>query len=124
MTLAHHIQFFFLFRDQLKLHHWQTFSYPRHKATDEVIQSLDEHIDMFVEIWMGKYGRPKMTAATSVYQIKNMSEKTFIKFVKEGIEYLQGPLSKSLKATDSDLANVRDEMIGDLNKLLYLTTLK
>jgi hypothetical protein len=25
-------------RDQVKIYHWQTMSYPRHKATDELIE--------------------------------------------------------------------------------------
>ena len=117
------IHFFFTFRDQIKIYHWQTSSYARHKATDDVIKALDEHIDLFVEIWMGKYGRPKLTRGTSLLQLRNMSEKAAVKFVKEGIEYLNGPLTRALKGTDTDLANVRDEMLGDLNKLLYLFTL-
>lgn len=121
---AQHIHFFFNMRDQIKLYHWQTMSYARHKATDELVKSLDEHIDLFVEIYMGKYGRPNITRATNTVQVKNMTEKTAVKFVKECLAYLQGPLTKSLKGTDTDLANIRDEMMGDLNQLLYLFTLK
>ncbi len=122
--LAHHIHFFFTVRDQIKLYHWQTSSFSRHKATDDVIKSLDEHIDLFVEVWMGKYGRPKITRTTATTTIRNLSETAAVKYVKEAIAYLQGPLSKSLSATDSDLANIRDEMLGDFHKLLYLFTLK
>lgn len=121
---AQHIHFFFQMRDQIKLYHWQTYSYARHKATDAVISSLDEHIDMFVEVWMGKYGRPKITKTTDTVVVKNMADKTAHTFIKSCIAYLQGPLTKSLKATDSDLANLRDEMLGDLHQLLYLFTLE
>ena len=41
MTAAH-IHFFFALRDQIKLYHWQTTSYARHKATDEIIKELEE----------------------------------------------------------------------------------
>jgi len=34
-------------------------SYSRHKATDEVLEKLDGHIDRYVEVYMGKYGRPE-----------------------------------------------------------------
>jgi hypothetical protein len=118
------IHFFFGMREQLKLYHWQTSSYARHKATDDVIKELDEHIDLFVEIYMGKYGRPRMTPGTSTTTVKNMSEKSAVKFVKECIQYLQGPLTRALKGTDTDLTNIRDEMMGNLNQLLYLFTLK
>ena len=121
---AQNIQFFFTMREQIKLYHWQTALFARHKATDKVLEALDSAIDTYVETYMGKYGRPNMTRTTNVIQIKNMSEKTVIKFVKDCIAYLQGPLNKGLKPTDTDLFNVRDEMLGELNQLLYLFTLK
>jgi hypothetical protein len=121
---AQNIQFFFTMREQIKLYHWQTGVFARHKATDEVIESLDKAIDLYVEIYMGKYGRPNITRTTNLVQIKNMSEKSATKFIKDCLAYLQGGLSKGLKPTDTDLFNVRDEMVGELNQLLYLFTLK
>jgi hypothetical protein len=121
---AQNIQFFFTMREQIKLYHWQTGVFARHKATDEVLEALDSSIDLYVETYMGKYGRPNITRTTNVIQIKNMSEKTIIKFVKDCLAYIQTGLVKGLKPTDTDLFNVRDEMLGELNKLLYLFTLK
>lgn len=120
---ANHINFFFNLRDQLKVYHWQTYEYGRHKATDDVIGKLDDLIDMFVEIYMGKYGRPKLTRTTNTVELRNLNQKTAVKFVKECIAHIQGPFTKSLKGTDTDLLNIRDEMLGHLNQLLYLFTL-
>jgi hypothetical protein len=111
-------------REQIKLYHWQTGVFARHKATDEVLSALDSAIDLYVETYMGKYGRPNITRTTNLVQIKNMSEKSVIKFVKDCLAYIQGGLVKGLKPTDTDLFNIRDEMLGELNKLLYLFTLK
>jgi DNA-binding ferritin-like protein len=119
-----HIHFFFEMRDQLKLYHWQTHSYARHKATDNVLKELDEHIDLFVEVYMGKYGRTRLTSTTNTVTVKNLNEKTSVKFIKDCLAYLNGPLTKSLKGTDTDLFNIRDEMLGNLNQLLYLFTLQ
>jgi hypothetical protein len=121
---AQNIQFFFTMREQLKLYHWQTGIFARHKATDDILSSLDSNVDLYVETYMGKYGRPNITRTTNLIHVKNMSEKSAIKFVKDCLAYLQSSLVKGLKATDTDLLNIRDEMIGDLNKLLYLFTLK
>ena len=121
---AQNIQFFFTMREQMKLYHWQTTVFARHKATDEVLSALDSAIDLYVETYMGKYGRPNITRATNLVQIKNMSEKSAIKFVKDCLAYLQGGLVKGLKPNDTDLLNIRDEMVGELNKLLYLFTLQ
>lgn len=120
---AQHIHFFFSMREQVKLYHWQTHLYARHKATDHVIKSLDEHTDLFVEVYMGKYGRPNITRVTNTVQVKNMSEKSAIKFVKECIAHLTGPFTKSIKGTDTDLLNIKDEILGELNQLLYLFSL-
>jgi hypothetical protein len=118
------IQFFFTMRDQIKIYHWQTRQYGRHKATDEAIQALDEHIDKYVEIYMGKYGRPKFTPTTNTLKIKNLSEKTIISFINTCINVLKSVLVKHLKSNDTDLFNIRDEMLGELNQLLYLFTLR
>ena len=118
------INFFFLMRQQIKLYHWQTDTFARHKATDEVIEALDTSIDTYVEVYMGKYGRPKVTSTTNTIKVQNMADKTAAKFIKACIAYLQGPLVKRLKPSDTDLVNMRDEMLSELNKLLYLYTLK
>jgi hypothetical protein len=122
---AAHVHFFFHMREQVKLYHWQTHSYSRHKATDDILGKLDENIDQFVEVYMGKYGRPRMTPKTSTIRVANLTEVGALKFVKLCIQELQGPITNSLNAKkDTDLLNIRDEMVGDLNQLLYLFTLK
>lgn len=119
------IHFFFAMREQIKLYHWQTTSYARHKATDEVIDTLDKHIDTFVEVYMGKYGRPKMTPRTSTIHISQMTEKSAVTFIRSCISKLLGDVVKGLTPEkDSDLFNIRDEMLAALNQLLYLFTLK
>lgn len=116
-------QFFFTMRNQIKLYHWQTKLYARHKATDGVIDSLDESIDKYVEVYMGKYGRMKMTSSTATTTVKNLTETSITGFIKRCIEYLNEDLVKKLKDTDTDLVNIRDEMLAELNQLLYLFSL-
>lgn len=118
------VNFFFNMREQIKLYHWQTKSYSRHKATDDVVTALDESIDKYVEVYMGKYGRPRLTARTNTIKIQNLSESSIVKFIRACIAQLQGPLVRHLKAErDTDLINIRDEMLAELNQLLYLFTL-
>lgn len=121
---ADHIHFFLQLRNQIKLHHWQTRSYARHVATDKMLEALEKSIDSFVEIYIGKYGRPKITGKNAEITLHNLSEPGIVRVINTAIKYLQGTLTKSLKAAaDSDLINIRDEMIGELNQLLYLFTL-
>jgi DNA-binding ferritin-like protein len=121
---ADDINFFFNMREQIKLYHWQTHSFAQHKATDDLLDALDKTIDEYVETYMGKYGRPKVSARSNTVRIQNMNPKMAVRFVKECIAHLEGPLVKKLKPTDTDLVNLRDEMMGDLNKVLYLFTLQ
>lgn len=121
---ADQIHFFLQLRDQIKLYHWQTRVYSRHIATDNIIGKLDKSIDSYVEIYIGKYGRPKLTGKNASVTIHNLTEAGAVRLVNSALKYIQGPLSKTLKPYDTDLMNVRDEMIADLNQLLYLFTLK
>ncbi len=122
---AEQIHFFLHLRDQIKLYHWQTRVYSRHIATDKVLEKLDKSIDSYVEIYIGKYGRPKVSGKNASITLQNLSEAGAVRLVNSAIKYLQGPLTKSLKpAVDTDLMNIRDEVIGDLNQLLYLFTLR
>jgi len=112
-------------RDQIKLYHWQTRSYSRHKATDEVLERLDTNIDKFVEVYMGKYGRPIMKGKMTTTIVQNLNESQIVSFVKRCIEELINETVQDLdKSRDTDLINIRDEMLADLNQLLYLFTLK
>lgn len=119
------IHFFFQMRSQIKLYHWQTHSYARHKATDDVLDTLDKLIDEYVEVYMGKYGRPKLTEKQACVKITNMTKKQAVVFIKRCVQHLLTDVVKGLTPDkDSDLLNLRDEMLGALNQLLYLFTLK
>lgn len=121
---ADHIHFFLHLRNQIKLYHWQTRVYARHIATDQILEKIEKNIDSFVEIYIGKNGRPKLSGANASITLHNLTEAGASRLIKAAIKYLQGPLAKSLRAgSDSDLLNIRDEMVGDLNQLLYLFTL-
>jgi len=94
-----------------------------HKATDDAVKALDDSIDKYVEVYMGTYGRPRLTGRSNTVQVQNLTEKTITRFVKACITYLEGPLVARLKPRDTDLVNIRDEMLGTLNQLLYLFSL-
>lgn len=120
---ARDVQFFMHMREQIKLYHWQTRVYARHKSTDDVLESLDKSIDKYVEVYMGTYGRMKLTGDNARITLMNLSETSIVRFIKRCIDYLENDLVKKLKPTNTDLINIRDEMLAELNQLLYLFTL-
>ena len=97
-------------------------SYPRHIATNDLLPKLDANIDQFVEVYIGKYGRPKMTGSTSTIQLRNFHDKQAPALLKEAIAWMTNDLPKHLKPSDTDLFNIRDTIVADLNQVLYLFT--
>ena len=108
-------------RNQIKLYHWQTGLFSRHKATDDLTTKLDANIDMFVEAYMGKYGRPKISGKIELH---NLSERSAREFIESCKHYLTHVLPQKLSKDDTDLLNIRDTILGDLNQNLYLFTLR
>jgi len=107
---------------QYKILHWQTTSFSQHKAFDEIVSSLSEHIDEFIETYMGKYGR--VIAATKFnFSLSNYKDTDYTALTNNYISFLIGLNDKLDKAQDSDLLNIRDEILGSLNQLKYLLTL-
>jgi hypothetical protein len=111
---------FFNMREQIKLYHWQTRSFSEHKATDDLIAKLDTNIDTFVEVYMGRYGRP---VVRKTLPVKNLTVTGIRGFITKSGVWLSTKLPGMVKKTDSDLLNIRDEILADLNQIKYLFTL-
>jgi hypothetical protein len=108
---------------QFKFLHWQTFGDAKHRAYGGVYDSLGELIDKFVECMMGKYGRPEFESEFSLMfqDIKSISVQNFLDGITEFLVDMTDQLNPRY---DTDLLNLRDEMLGDINQLKYLLTLK
>ena len=118
------IQMFFHMQLNIKLYHWQTKVYARHKATDDLLTSLSDLIDQFIEVYIGRYKRPKFTDGFNV-EVNELNEESAKELIKTYITMMKTRVPKYLKKeSDSDLLNIRDEILGLLNKTLYLFTLE
>lgn len=114
---------FLTMREQVKIYHWQTFSYPRHVATNDLVTKLDASIDQFIEVYISKYGRPSFTGKTSTIKLHNFKDAEMTQFIKDAVSWLENDLPSKLKKTDTELLNIRDTLVTDLNQALYLFTL-
>ena len=115
---------FLTYQNQIKILHWQTTSYAEHKTLDGLYGDLSGHIDEFVETFMGKYGRilAQNNFTLTLENYKNMSPQGLMIDIEN---YLINELPNMLDAKkDSDLLNIRDEMLGSVNQTKYLLTLK
>ena len=110
----------------IKLFHWKTTGYAIHKATDDLHSKLSENVDSFVEIMLGKHGRRVQLQSQTTLTVKDYAStatESFKKEIEEYKDFLQ-KLTNTLDASkDSDLLNIRDEMLGNLNQFTYLLTL-
>lgn len=123
MNLASNVNLFLAIQMQMKINHWQTKGYARHVAFGSFYDTMDGLIDRFVESAMGKYGRFVLGDEEKNIELKNLSEldvKALVNTLKDAM--LQ--IGESLDPKDTDLLNLRDEMLAELNKLSYLLTLE
>ena len=108
----------------VKIYHWKTRHYATHKATDELYEKLNEYIDSFVETMLGKKGnrlnmKGKMIKFTDPSNLKEL-----IKIIYDYRILLEFKINNYIDPIiDTDLLNIRDEILGSLNQFLYLLTL-
>ena len=106
----------------IKLYHWKTRSYSQHKATDELYAKLNENIDKFVEVLLGKSGaRIKMLESKmNMYDLETKNE--LREHLFEYRQFLVDMNRTFHEKKDSDLLSVRDDILADINQFLYLLT--
>ena len=106
--------------NQLKVYHWQTQSYAQHQAFGSTYDTLNELIDTFIEVYTGKYGNVK-SKITYKFELESYDE-NFMNFVDSCVKFLSN-LQNELDSADTDLLNIKDEMLAEINKLKYLLSL-
>jgi len=114
------MKFFFTIQNTNKLYHLNTTSFARHKATDVFDESLQSHIDKFAETFIGRYKLKPVINHIKInpYFLSDTGiEELFIQIR----DYLQ---NFNKMYTDPDLLNIRDDLLVDVNKTIYLFQLK
>ena len=108
---------------QFKFLHWQTKSYAKHNAYGGFYDSLTDLIDKYAEVCMGKLGRPDFGGDFNLEfkDIKTFSSQTFL---DNATDFIVSIAEKLDSEKDTDLLNIKDEILAEVNKLKYLLTLK
>ena len=112
---------------ELKIYHWGTESFARHKASDQCFTDLQTLIDRFMEAFLGSRGaRPLFEAGLKhqhpVLQVPlrlSLNDRFLEDELRHSIEFL-----REVHFTQTDLMNIRDEMLSVLHTCLYLFTLE
>ena len=112
------VQLFIELLNVIKLYHWKTKSFPEHKSTDELYSSLNERIDTFIEVLLGKMQTRPQQSIFRINAYNFSSTKDLLRYLaKIKKELLR---MNTLFKTESDLLNIRDEIIADIHKFEYL----
>jgi hypothetical protein len=114
-------------QNQFKVYHWQTQkkpgSYAQHIAFGTAYDELTPLIDDFVEIFQGKRG-VLMGRDGFTINLQNLDDTPNV-FIDEFVNYLTQSVPQALDSTaDTDLLNIRDEMLAILNQTKYRLMLK
>ena len=111
----------------VKLFHWKTTSYATHKATDELYTKLNANIDDFIEVLLGKSGIRTDLMSNKNIRLVDLSSTESLKREIEGFKGYLVSLNDNAtmkKMSNTDLYNIRDTILGDMNQFLYLLTFK
>jgi hypothetical protein len=118
---------FFEMLMMVKLFHWKTHSYATHKATDELFGKLNEHIDSFIEVLLGKTGSRIDLMKQRTIRLMDLNSPENL---KREVGIFKGCLIGLTRhpalqiMSNTDLYSIRDEILGDLNQFLYLLSFK
>jgi hypothetical protein len=117
------IQYFMELSTGLKLYHWHTELYPRHIASGDLFDKVISTMDKFIEIYQGKRGIIEGTLKIEC-NINKFTDSYIVQSLNRAKTSLMDLSNQLLTEEDTDLLNIRDELLGDINKTLYLFTFK
>ena len=105
-----------------RMHHWNTTNYALHKATDQFIDSLLDIMDKFVEVYIGLYNvRPSFNQVrVDNCCLTDIDNKKYVDILSSYTELVRG---LNLDNTKTELLNIRDELLAEMNKTKYLLSL-
>ena len=123
----------------LRKFHWGTDRYSHHKITDDLYTQIDGHSDRFVETLRGKLqGLPGTDPGTdpekhrcrtigraiqTKLSLYDLSSPDISVALFEFREFLES-LSDVFDEKDGDLLSIRDDMLADVSRSLYLLVMK
>ena len=104
----------------LKMYHFQTKSYAVHKAVDEYISTFLGHFDSFAETLQGASAKNFETThlKLEITTIGNGASAGI--YLLDYISFLKGLSKTDVIKANSDLVNIRDDMLASAHQLKYL----
>lgn len=111
---------------ELKIYHWSTTSFARHKASDQCFTTLQTLTDQFMEVFLGQNAQARKGFQSDLTANPMLTVAMKAAAADRGMEARLLRLEQLLRAsrfTATDLQNIRDEMLSAVHTCLYLFTL-
>ena len=124
VTLSDNVNFLTGLQLQLKIMHWQTKGVARHLAFGDTYDELSDLIDDLVECAISKYGRFHLSEGTKTITLKNLNDIDLSELISDARKHLIEFSSQYSAEKDSDILNIRDEILAKINKLAYRLTME
>jgi hypothetical protein len=122
---------FFTFIIYIKMLHWQTDSYAQHKTTDALLIAIDPLFDQFMETLQGDLGQKVNISSPLnivVNNMTNLSSQNILDYLSKFESFLSKDLEAIINSqgikNKTALLNIRDEVLGEVQKTKYLMTFK
>jgi len=106
------------FKTQVKLYHWKTGNAIRHIVSDNFLKKLDPLIDKFVEVYLGS--KKEKGKDNFEVEFKSKTDQTIVTYFEDFKLWLLEELPLYLYEYETDLFNIRDEILSEANRCLYL----
>ena len=120
---------FLTITNQIKLYHWQTLSHPRHVASGNLYSKLDDLIDKFIEALQGRSvlnnnnSRIILDNNHNNILLKQYTDNNAIELIRNIKKFLEDENFLDTIDKYTDLVNLKDEMLTEINKTGYLFSL-
>ncbi len=106
-------KFFLSVLCNIKVYHWSTRSFSRHKASDDLYKKMDGLVDRYMEVSMAHRRRQVREAKMTTRQYKDYEIILYLRCVGNF-------LRKNKYKGRSELASIRDEMLEAISQAIYI----
>ena len=111
--------YFISLMGQIKMFHWTTMSYPVHKALDDLHSSLSSKIDEFIEVYIGKHRIQPIQSYKLSINTSSVCD-NIIDYLEQERENIRNIRRNKIFNKCTELHNILDEMMSNIDKTIYL----
>lgn len=103
---------------QIKLFHWATMCYAKHKALDDLYEVISDKVDLFIESYMGRMKDKQPLKKFNVATSASTDTKKIEKYLEDEREKLLA-LNNKMPGYP-ELQNILQEMAAEMSKAIYI----